>query len=287
MKKLCILYSLLITAIFAGNSGVIFAATVGNSMDLDLPKTSAVLRQQVIDQTLNECEQKVKIKSALDLEFLFDKDLESSAEIGKAELKGQWYMAKLAVTVFDKVEPYVKIGTSNLEVKWKLNEGENIEVDADQGLAWGFGLKGVIWDFDEWGVRLTGDTQYRVTEPSDIESIMFRGDSISDPGADFKVEEWQLSLALSKKFELPLKMQSFYIVPYTGLTICDSLVDVKFRDPGYLAEQYSIYDANNKSNVGFFLGCDIMPTLTSSFIYSMELRLIDETSLTLGGAMKF
>lgn len=284
MKKVDILFVIPILAIFGINNQVL-AATVGNPLDLDIPPRSAILRQQVIENTLDEYEQIVKIKAAVDLEFIFDKDLHTSIEMEKAELKGQYFMLKLGTTIFNRVEPYIKIGTSNLEVKWRQG-GEEIEIEADYGFAWGGGVKGIIWEFEDWGIRLTGDAQYRITEP-DVGNITRGGAAVNDTGADFNIREWQASLILSKKFELPLRWQNVYIVPYAGINISDSTVDVAFKDPNVPTADFSLFDANNDDIHGFLIGCDIMPSLTSTFIYSIELRLVNELALTFGGTMKF
>lgn len=262
-----------------------FAATVGNPLDLDVPERSALLRQDVIDETLDEAEQTVKIKTSFDAEFVFDKDLHVTDELKSAELKGRWYMGKVALTLFNRIEPYVKVGTSSLEVKWK-HGAEEMEVDSDTGFAWGGGIKVVIWDFEDWGIRLTGDTQYRTTEP-DVDTITVNGSNINDKGAKFKIDEWQTSLLVSKKFEIPLKWQSVFVVPYTGVMYADSNVDVSFKNPSNPTADYSLFDANNKKPYGFVIGCDIVPSLLSSFIYNLELRLVDEVALSLGGTMKF
>ncbi|NQT75295.1 MAG: hypothetical protein HQ566_02100 [Candidatus Omnitrophica bacterium] len=285
MKKFHVLSLLILCAIFIVEAPV-FAATVGNPLDLDIPSQSAILRQQAIGEAMDEHEEVVKIKAALDLEFVFDKDLNASWEMSNPEMEGQWSMFKLGTTIFNRVEPYIKIGTSELEVKWKQGTSQ-IEVVADSGLAWGAGVKGVIWDFEDfWDVRLTGDIQYRTTEP-DVSEVSLGGNPVVDTGADFKVDEWQAAFVLSKKFELPLKWQNVYIVPYTGLTISDSNVDVKFTNPDNPGTDYTLFDASNESVMGFVLGCDIMPSLRESFIYSIELRFVNELALTLGGAMKF
>lgn len=262
-----------------------YAATIGNSLDLDVPERSAILRQEVIEGTLDECEQAVKIKASFDAEFVFNKDLHTPNELNGAELKGQWFMGKLGLTFFNRVEPYVKIGTSDLEVKWK-HGSDNIEIDTDPGFALGGGVKANIWESENSGIRLTGDAQYRTTEP-DVNKITVAGATVIDKGPTFKVDEWQASLLASKKFEVPLKLQSIYVVPYTGVTYADSNVDVVFKDPNASGTDYSLFDANNKKLYGFVLGCDIVPTLGSAFIYSIELRLVDETALSLGGTVKF
>ncbi len=275
---------LLLVAIFTIKD-VSYAATVGNPLDLDLPPRSSILRQRVIDQTLDDYEEAVKIKASFDVEFVFEKELSAPSEVTSPELEGQWNTVKIGTTIFSKFEPYVKLGSSKLKAKWKQGT-ENIEVESENGFACGGGIKGVLWEFDDLGLRLTADTQYRITEP-DVDEITVGSSTVNDSGADFKIEEWQASIALSKKFELPLRWQSIYVVPYSGITLSDSTADVAFNDPNAPGTDYSLFDANNDSLFGFFMGCDIMPTLTSSFIYSIEVRLLNEMALTFGGALKF
>lgn len=287
MKRVFVLF-LLMVAIF-GVRDAAFAATVGNPLDLDIPRVSAVLRQEVIDEALDEYEEIVKIKASLDMELLFNKDLNATSEVSKARLEGQWFMVKLGTTLFNRVEPYIKIGTCRLDVTWTQNNMTDIEVASElsnYSFAWGGGVKGIIWDFDDWGVRLTGDAQYRKTQP-DVDKASVGNIGTIDPNVDFEIEEWQTSIILSKKFELPLRQQDIYMVPYTGLSLSDSTVTAKVTNLSNPAQDWTLFDANNDSIYGFILGCDIMPALTSSFIYSVELRLISETALTLGGTMKF
>jgi len=287
MRKVFVLFLLILSAIFLLEATSL-AATVGNPIDLDIPIRSAILRQKAIDEALDESEG-FMIKTSLDLEFVFDKNLHVNPDLQSAEMEGQWTMFKIGTTIFNRVEPYIKLGTSELEVKWRQGAGgpDQVEVEADSGFAWGWGIKGVIWDFeDPWDVRLTGDFQYRTTEP-DVSTASLNKTTISNSGADFKVDEWQASLVLSKKFELPLKWQNIYIVPYTGMSVSESKVAVSFTNPSMQGADYSLFDASNDSKIGFILGCDIMPSLRDSFIYSMELRLVNELALTLGGTMKF
>lgn len=281
MKKRYFIIISLIISICCVASKYGFAATVGNPLDLDVPPRSAILRQSVVENTLDEYEQAFKIKASFDAEFLFDKDLHVNPDLSAAEMKGQWYMLKLGMTILNRVEPYVKVGTSNLEVKWR--SGQDIEVEAD-GFAWGGGLKANI--VEAWGVRLTIDGQYRTTEP-DVNTITINNASVNDKGPVFKIDEWQAGLFLSKKFEIPLKFQSIFLVPYAGAVYSDSKVDVSFKDPNNTGADYTLYDANNKNLYGAVIGCDIVPSLSGAFIYSIELRLADEIALSLGSTMKF
>ena len=284
MKKWCLFLFLILTILTPG--GLVFAATVGNPLDLDLPPRSSALREDAVNGALDDYEQVFKIKTAADLEFLFRKDLGATSEVEGAEIKGQYLMTKLGVDIYNRFEPYVKFGMSDLEAKWRQNSAFDIEMDADMAFAWGVGLKGIICEFENLGLRITADMQYRVTEP-DVGDISIDGRPITASGPDFKIEEWQAALVFSKKFELPLKWQSIYLVPYTGFTVSDSTVDLEFVDPMSPGADRSVFDADNSKVFGFLFGCDIMPSLSSSFIYNFEMRLINEVALSLGGAVKF
>lgn len=284
MKKQCLIFLSLIISICCVMAKYSFAVTAGNPLDIDLPPRSAVLRQEIVEGTLDEYEQAIKVKASFDAEFVFDKNLHVNPDLNGAEMKGQWYMAKFGMTILNRVEPYVKIGTSSLEVKWKQGS-QQIEVDAEDGFALGGGVKADIWDFEGPGIRLTADAQYRTTDP-DTDKITLNSSSVKDSGK-FKIDEWQAGLFLSKKFEIPLKVQNIYVVPYTGWVYSDSNIDVSFKDPANPGADYNLFDANNKKSYGFVLGCDILPSLSNSFIYNIELRLVDEVALSLGGAMKF
>ena len=284
MKKWYLFLFLILTILTP--RGLAFAATVGNPLDLDLPPGSAALREDAVNRALDDSEQMFKIKAAADLEFLFRKDLGATSEVEGAEIKGQYLMAKLGVDIFNRFEPYVKFGVSDLEAKWRQSGKFDIEMDADMALAWGVGLKGIICEFENLGLRITADVQYRKTEP-DVGDISLNGRPITDTGPDFKIKELQAALVLSKKLELPLKWQSMYLVPYTGFTVSESTADLEFRDTQQPATDWSVYDASNNKVFGFLFGCDITPSLTNSFIYNFEIRLINEVALSLGGAVKF
>ena len=299
MKKSFILLLYVIWVIFIMTGEMAFAATVGNPIDIDIPSRSILLRQQIIDETLDEYEESVVVKTGVDFEVVFNKDLKAPAEVrlGKLnapEMEGQWNMAKLGITLFNRVEPYVKLGTSRLEVKWSQGNGsvtdavDVIEVETDYGFAWGWGIKGVLFELDDLGLRLTGDAQYRAAD-LDVDDISRAGSGIStsNAGAEFDVEEWQFSIALSKKFQLPLRWQDIYIVPYTGLTLSDSVVDVSFRDTGPPSELLSLFDAGNDSKLGMFLGLDILTDLKSAFLFNIEARFLNEYALSLGATTKF
>lgn len=261
-----------------------FAATVGNSSDMSLPEESLFLKNKAVAEELDLYEVNMNIKASVDVEIVTQRKLKSSVEVSNAKLENQALMFKLSNNFSNVFEPYVKIGTSNFEAKWSQN-GHNITVDSDPGFVWGMGAKAKVAEFENQRVKVTLDAQYRISE-MDVDKIKIDGDSASYMCENFNIRELALSLIASKKYIFPVGYKDWYIVPYLGATFCNTKADVAFTQPstGLL---YSTYDASDRNPAGMVLGLDIMSSISSAFLWSFELRLINETAFSIGGTMKF
>jgi len=283
MKKYIVM-TVIFSLFFAGTS---FALNVGGQADVSIPETSFFSREEAVEETLDSCESGVSIKAGFDVEFITKKRLSTSSESTNAKIEGQNANLKLSMNYSDVLEPYVKIGTSDLKVKWNQN-GYDVVVDTKPGLVLGGGVKAKLWEFVSTGIKLTIDGQYKDTQ-LDFDTAEIGGSTslASATNETFDIKEWQISLLASKKFILSADMRDCYTaIPYMGLTYTDSDVNVHFTQSG-LSLDYSTYNAGNKNPIGVVLGCDIMPSLVSWYLFSFELRLISETSFTLSGTAKF
>jgi len=256
-----------------------FASTIG-SPEISIPEESLYLKKEAVNKTLDRYGYNMDIKGTAELDFVFKRKLTSSDEVTKAELKGQNCMLKLSSNFYDSFEPYIKLGTSDLEVTWTQN-GENITVETKPGFVWAAGIKAHVYEFKNHGIKLTMDAQYKNAD-LDVDTVSRAGSMNSK----FEIKEYQIALLASKKLIVPVGINDYYIVPYTGLTVTWSDVDVSFTDAGS-GLLYSTYDASDENVFGLVLGCDIMPSLLSWYLLNLELRFINETALTLGGTVKF
>lgn len=283
MRKNILIITIILSLFFTGTS---FALTVGGQADMSVPEASFFSKERAVEDTLDSYESEVKMKTSFDVEFIFNKRLATSSEDTNAKIEGQNVNLKFSMNYSNVLEPYVKIGTSNLRVKWEQN-GKNVIVDAKPGLVLGGGLKAKLWQFPTTGIKLTLDGQYKDTQ-LDFDTAKIGGSTstASATNETFYIKEWQISLLASKKFIFPMGIQDCYTVPYMGVTYSDSDVNVHFTQStsGLL---YSTYYASNKDVLGLVFGCDIIPSLSSWYLYSFELRLINETAFTLSGTMKF
>lgn len=267
-------------------AGVSFAMTVGGQAEMSVPEVSFFSKERAVEDALDSYELNVKMKAGFDVEFVTKKELKTASDDSKAKIEGQNANLKFSMNYSNVLEPYVKIGTSNLRVKWE-QRGQDIVVEAKPGLVLGGGLKAKLWEFAATGIKLTIDGQYKDTQLN-FDKAKIGGSALTASAINetFDIREWQISLLASKKFIFPMGMQDCYTVPYMGLTYSDSDVNVEFTQ-ATSGGLYSTYHASNKNPIGFVLGCDIIPSLSSWYLYSFELRLINETAFTLSGTMKF
>ena len=148
---------------FLGLASPCLAVTIG-SPDMSIPEDSLFLKQRAVNKELDRYEYNMNVKTGLDIEVVSGEKLNSApADVTNAKLEGQSCIIKFSNNFYNLFEPYIKIGTSNLELKWDQH-GSKVKVEADPGFVWGAGLKARIWEFKDYGVKLTMDLQYRETD---------------------------------------------------------------------------------------------------------------------------
>ncbi len=280
MKKI-----ILISFFIICSSSFALAATVGGP-DMSVPEDSLFLKEQAIKNALDKFEEEVNIKVGLDMEIVTKRILSSATDVTDAEMDGYNFIFKVSNNYKDMLEPYIKIGTSSLEVEWEQH-GDAVKVESNIGLSWGAGLKAKLWELKNYDVDLTMDLQYRHSDLGfDKAKVNGSESTASRINEDFTIDEWQTSLLASKKFIIPLGASDCYVIPYGGLTYLASDIDVNFMR-STSGQLYSTYNANDENEFGLVLGCDIMPFYLSYYLLNFELRLLNETALTLGGTVKF
>ncbi|MBU4311094.1 MAG: porin family protein [Candidatus Omnitrophica bacterium] len=259
------------------------AATV-RSPEIGLPEESWLLKEDAVNSTLDRFEANINVKGSFDIEFLFNKKFDTTSEVTNAEMDGQNYMWTVSNNFSDVIEPYMKLGTSNLEVTWDT-AGNSIVVESGSGFTWAAGVKATVLDR---GIKLSLDAQFKETD-LDVDKMSLNGSTTNLTNDTFKIKELQVSLTGSKKLILPVGLKDYYIVPYGGVTFSSVNADVSFEDTtgGTPYALYSLYEAESDSPFGVVLGCDVMPSLLSHYLLNFELHLLNETALSLGGTIKF
>ena len=254
------------------------ADTVGNTIDIDMPAGPGIYSAQLSEF----------VKAGIDFnsEIVFGKDLNDgkntagTVTTNNVELDGYWHMARLHATFFERFQPYMLLGGSDLEMSWSEVNGEDILAEADTEFAWGFGARLCIIDWEEYGVKLTGFSSYRATAPG-IKEVS--GKNI--PKDNFEIREWQAGGAISKKFEISGKYDTVTLVPYVGILYADTKTRVSFALENDGRYSYNAGGDGNQDNVGVAIGVDA--GLTDIFSVNAEARFGDQEALSLGASVLF
>ncbi|MFH1478663.1 MAG: hypothetical protein ABIG92_02670 [Candidatus Omnitrophota bacterium] len=273
--------SVLIILAFASPS---FAMSIGGP-DMSIPEKPLYTKDKAVNRELDKYEFNTNLRAGAEMELIFGRELEGAeADISKAELKGQNYMIKFSNNFNNIFEPYIKIGTSNLKAEW-TQYGESIEVTGDPGFIWCMGAKAILADIKDYGVKVSFDMQHRSLDTK-IDTAKRGGTTIgSMKDEEFTLKEWQFSLMASKKYIFPFKQEDYYVIPYGGITYSLTDVNVRFTEPS--GREVSTYNADDKNDFGFVLGFDVMPSLSSWYLFNFEMKLINEFAITMGSTIKF
>ena len=268
---------LILTVALLFIAGSCFAQVAGNTSDPKIPYGNGIANLK--DSGMGP------IKVAFDADWVFDRKLEDSSGVSSAELEGQKYLFRIGYTIADRVEPYVKIGTSHLKSSW-TQSGSAIKTRAEDGIGLGFGGKVLAFEIPEHKLRFSLDGQYFYTDPGIKSARIGDNSDRSVSAAEFKVSEWQISGILSMEFIIGGDRDNpatpYSIIPYVGGAYSDSKTKVQFQTSG---TDYNIGDAESKNKFLLITGCDI--TSPENISINVEGRWIGETAASGGCTVKF
>jgi opacity protein-like surface antigen len=204
----------------------------------------------------------------------------SGSEITSAE----WYMGSISCVLFNRVEPYVKLGMAHMKVKW--NEGgADVKMDSQNGFAWSLGSKVLVWNFEKPHLKLVADGFYRVAD-LDAEGGTCSGSSvpINKANSRFFIREWQIALIAATDIDISTSSTASdflgvsKLVPYVGMKYSDVSGRLRmtwdsgnYNNPGQIRSRHKF---------GVVAGCDFIGPNSISF--NLEGRFFDETAVTAG-----
>lgn len=266
MKRLFFVFGVIIFCLFICEFSM--AETVGNPADIHLPPGRGVYSAQLGDF--------ITLNAGFDTEFLTEKNFDHANEGSTSpKLEGVYYMGRLSCTLFDRIQPYIKVGVADLEMSWK--NGSSL-VKAEGGIApsWGMGLKAYLWEFEGVGLKIFSTASFRSTKPDKIRSVNVGGTSGNITQKKFEIFERQATIGVSREFEIP-GYQDASIVPYAGVAWSDTTARVRFT------QGTNVVNSGAKGqdlNIGLFFGADFI--VLDNFSLNAEIRLIDQTGGSLG-----
>lgn len=277
-KRICISLGIFILILSISSLGL--AGTVGNSATTSDPKGSGIFSMR---QNKN-----FSVKSGVDFEILFDKDIKASDGSNTELTSGEWYMAKVSCLMFNRVEPYIKLGMAHMKARW-TEAGTTVKLESDTNFAWALGSKFLIWDFKQPNLKIIGDGFYRMADLEGEEG--YYGSTKIDMDANksrFLIREWQIALLAATEIDVASPGNEGFlgvstIIPYAGVKYSDmngrlrlSWTSGNYNNPGK-------FDAAD--NFGIFAGCDFVGP--DSVSLNLEGRFLDETAITTGLSVLF
>ena len=183
---------------------------------------------------------------------------------------------------------FLKVGIA--DVKWKAKHAfaaaaeQDLEFDGEADVAWGGGAKFGFYQFAS-GLKIMGDIQYLTYEVSGNYTINGIDRATFETPASYdtktKIEEWQAALYVQQFFG---PIGPYLGAKYSDLTLVNEVNVSRRTSVPYSYEERTRADA--KKNLGVFLGADFN-VLPKHLSLNVEVRLVDETSASIGVNYKF
>lgn len=174
----------------------------------------------------------------------------------------------------DRVEVYGSFGATDAEITQHPFSDVHLKYKTDNRFAWTVGGRAILayWGDTQFGV----DAKYYQFNPQ-ISKLILNGQSINPDGANYHYREWQVGLAVSHRLK--------WFIPYIGLKYSD--VRAKFHHLKAIETVFpkKHFTMKNKYPIGLFLGFGVSPT--QAFNINAEVRVFDETAITLSGDIRF
>lgn len=256
------------------------AGTVGNPSSPDVPGGPGAFS---LKRSNN-----IMVKTGVELELLFDKDLGSEFDSGVELTSGEWYMARFSTVIFERYEPYIKLGIAHMKARWDENNQE-AKIESENAFAWALGAKALIYEFQRPTIKILGDAYYRMAD-LDVAEFHLGGtkQEINSSRSRFLIREWQIALIAAGEIDITSSTQDEVLgistlVPYGGIKYSDC----NGRLRGYLSSTifYTPGELDGDNNIGIFAGCDLVGP--HSVLINVEGRFVDELGATLGLLLLF
>ncbi|OIO80267.1 MAG: hypothetical protein COW11_06630 [Candidatus Omnitrophica bacterium CG12_big_fil_rev_8_21_14_0_65_43_15] len=268
MKRLLVFSGVVFFCLFI--SAVSFAETIGNVADINYPPGKGVYSSQMADF--------VTLNVGFDTEMLIEKKFKCDSAITTQapDLSGQYYMGRISVTLFNKIQPYVKLGYSDLEMEWKDNANGTVKLDMNYAPAWAVGVKAYLWEFEGMGLKVFSAASFRSTKPDKVDSLSVNGVTGGVTNKKFQIYEKQAAIGISREFK-PGDYKDFSIVPYVGVAWSATNARVSVTQNANVINSGA---KEQEDNWGLFFGADVM--IMDSLSFNVEGRFIDQKAASVG-----
>jgi hypothetical protein len=184
----------------------------------------------------------------------------------------QMNQGMIALNYLDRFELYGTVGAMNSSFWVRPHtDGMRREFETDNHWTAGGGVRLLLAEWGNTGIGLDGKIQYG--QPS-IKWITVNGVSHAS-GAHLAYHEWQGSFAAYHTIDL--------FTPYLGVKY--SNVHANVSGLSKIAYSHKHFKMTNRCRFGMALGCTV--SQGKKMDINVEMQLVDEQALTIGGNLKF
>ncbi|MDD5644302.1 MAG: hypothetical protein PHO00_02485 [bacterium] len=283
MKRILFLAVVLVVAF----SSYTFAGPAGNPSDPTIPHGPGLMGMSA---------DKIGVlKIGYENDIIFERKLKGNLEerIGNAvdkegikdtKYKAQYYYGKISYAAFDRVEGFVILGACNgvkIDGKTKtFNDDFTMKYKTD--FLWGVGGKILVYEWEDWGIKILATGQYRQTEPK-LKELHIDGENVTNElskKGKLVIKDWDAGGAISKEFQMGEKVIA---VPYIGLKYADS--DIKYNATATGVGARLDLDAESKYKVMPYVGLDLI--VMDCLSLNVEGRFVSDYALSAGLTLRF
>jgi hypothetical protein len=264
MKKL---FGLVLCLGFVLAASLAYAAPVGNVATPSLLKKGIIWQDDKADYA---------VVSTLDVDLTWDQNLKNQDN----DTEYYYYGGKIGLVVMNRFMPYAMLGTAEAKKQTYRIGSDKVRWDTKYDFVWGVGGTAVLY---ETGINQLGGGTLRIGVDGNYRQSHLKVDKVSLNNTEidasrvtqsrYELEQWQVALGVS--------YQADKFIPYAGVKYSDSTGEAVAKIDGTSYKN----SFKNKNNVGIFVGADLL--VHDSFTANVEGRFIDETALSVGGALRF
>lgn len=268
MKRLLICWG--VAAILClGICGLSAAETIGNTADMHFPSGRGVYSAGLGDF--------ISLNVGFDTEFLLEKEFAHDATVtSNPKLEGVFYSGKFALTLFNRIQPYIKVGMiDGLEMNWSDVNG-TMKMEAGTTPVWGGGIKAYLWEFEGMGLKIFSTASFRAAKPDSFRTVSVGGNTGNITNKKLQIFERQAAVGVSREFTVP-GYENVSIVPYIGGVWSETSVRASITQGSNIINAGA---TGQKDNAGLFLGADFL--FADNFSLNLEGRFIDQQAVSAG-----
>jgi len=185
------------------------------------------------------------------------------------KIKAYSNAGNFTLNIKERLDLYIEIASYYLEPEFR-NGSILYKAKSEKDLLYRGGVKLALFEIRDFTLGV--DVNYSIFFASS--SFLTQNDTSVDEGnLKYELKEWQIGVGLAQKIS--------FLRPYIGVAYKDT--DIKLKNAPFLQNQTA--DLSFQKKTGMFLGSSA--SMGSFFLFNIELRFVNEKSVTYSAQIRF